>query len=163
MLSIKKILVPTDGSETSLESLKYVSSFAGKFEISVYLLAVISPHHSIYDVYAQHITLAHREAEIAKLVEENIAKTAKKAKEMGLTDIKVITNVGEPYKKIIELAEEEKIDLIVIGTHGHKRLTHFLLGSVTEKVIRTAPCPVLVVRQRIHGMIENKNISTEED
>ena len=75
---------------------------------------------------------------------------------MGLIDIRTVTCIGKPYIKIKELAEEEHIDLIVMGTHGREGLAHFLLGSVTEKVIRTAPCPVLVIRPHIHGMIESE-------
>ena len=54
--------------------------------------------------------------------------------------------VGIPYRKIVDLAEEEKSDLIVMTTHGRTGLSHLVMGSVTEKIVRTAPCPVLTIR-----------------
>ena len=54
--------------------------------------------------------------------------------------------VGIPYRKIVEVAEEEKSDLIVMTTHGRTGLSHLVMGSVTEKIVRTAPCPVLTIR-----------------
>jgi universal stress protein A len=54
--------------------------------------------------------------------------------------------VGIPYRKIVDVAEEEKIDLIVMTTHGRTGLSHLVMGSVAEKIVRTAPCPVLTIR-----------------
>ena len=54
--------------------------------------------------------------------------------------------VGIPYRKIVEVADEEKSDLIVMTTHGRTGLSHLVMGSVTEKIVRTAPCPVLTIR-----------------
>jgi nucleotide-binding universal stress UspA family protein len=54
--------------------------------------------------------------------------------------------VGIPYRKIVEVAEEEKADLIVMTTHGRTGLSHLVMGSVAEKIVRTAPCPVLTIR-----------------
>jgi universal stress protein A len=54
--------------------------------------------------------------------------------------------VGIPYRKIVEVAADEKLDLIVMATHGRTGFSHLFLGSVAEKVVRTAPCPVLTIR-----------------
>ena len=54
--------------------------------------------------------------------------------------------VGSPFRKIIETAEAEHVDLIVMATHGRTGLSHLLIGSVAERVVRTAPCPVLTIR-----------------
>jgi len=159
MLSIKKILIPIDGSESSMEALRYASSFAGEFNITVYLMTVVEPHHGMYDAYAEQIILAQRETEIMAVVNERLEETEKKAAEMGIKTIITVTRVGSPYEQIIKLAEEEEIDLIVMGTHGRSGIAHFLIGSVTEKVIRTSPCPVLVIRPHLHGLI-NKNTSS---
>ena len=155
MLFIKKILIPIDGSDSSLESLKYASSFASEFNIAVYLMAVVEMQHSIYDVYAEENVLIQRESDILAIVNKRLDETEKKGKEMGIKSIITVTQSGIPYKKIVEFANEEKIDLIVMGTHGRSGIAHFLIGSVTEKVIRTAPCPVLVIRPNIHGIIED--------
>jgi nucleotide-binding universal stress UspA family protein len=157
MLSIKKILLPTDGSDYSFEALRYVSSFASEFNITVYIMTVIEIHHSIYDVYADEITLDLQESKIAKLVTKRLEETEVKAKELGIKEIVKITRFGSPYQEILNVANEKNVDLIVMGTHGRSGISHFLIGSVTEKVIRTAPCPVLVVRPNVHGMIEENS------
>ncbi len=154
MLSIKKILLPTDGSEHSFESLRYASSFASEFNITVYILTVIETHHSIYDVYTDEITMDLQESKIATLVNQRLDETEKKAKGYGIKDIVKISRFGSPYQEILNVAEEKDIDLIVLSTHGRSGISHFLIGSVTEKIIRTAPCPVLVVRPHVHGLIK---------
>ena len=159
MLSIKKILIPIDGSDSSMEAIRYASSFASEFNITVYLMTVIEPHHGMYDAYAEQIILAQRESEIIAVVNERLEQTKKKATEMGIQNIITITRVGTPYGKIIEIAEEEEIDLIVMGTHGRSGIAHFLIGSVTEKVIRTSPCPVLVIRPHLHGLVSDDSTS----
>lgn len=156
MLSIKKILLPTDGSEFSYEALRYTSSFAKEYKVKVYLITVIEIHHSMYDVYADEISLDMQESKIASLVNKRLDETEIKARELGVEDIVKITRFGIPYQEIVNVAKEENVDLIVMGTHGRSGMAHFLIGSVTEKVIRTAPCPVLVVRPSLHGLIQEK-------
>jgi nucleotide-binding universal stress UspA family protein len=63
------------------------------------------------------------------------------------------TVVGSPFFEIVRYAEEQQIDLIVIGTHGRGPIGHMLLGSVAEKVVRKSPCPVLTVRQPQHDFV----------
>jgi len=60
---------------------------------------------------------------------------------------------GTPATEIVHYAEEEDIDLIVMGTHGRGFMSHMVMGSVAEKVVRTAPCPVLTVRNANHGFV----------
>ena len=159
MLSIKKILIPIDGSDSSMEALRYASSFASEFNITIYLMTVIEPNYGMYDAYAEQIIFAQRETEIMTVVNERLEETEKKAAKMGIKNIITATRVGSPYEKIIEFAEEEEIDLIVMGTHGRSGIAHFLIGSVTEKVIRTSPCPVLVIRPDLHGLLDNNRSS----
>jgi nucleotide-binding universal stress UspA family protein len=66
----------------------------------------------------------------------------------------IATIVGSPFYEIVRYATEQQIDLIVIGTHGRGPLGHMLLGSVAEKVVRKAPCPVLTVRHPQHEFVE---------
>lgn len=163
MLSIKKILLPTDGSDTSLEALRYTSSFAKEYNVTVCLMTVVETHHSIYDVYADEIALDLQESKIASLVNKRLDDTEKKARELGIENIVKIARFGIPYQEIVNIANEEGVDLIVMGTHGRSGIAHFLIGSVTEKVIRTAPCPVLVVRPSVHGIIENQKEANQGD
>jgi len=155
MLSIKKILIPIDGSDSSLEALVYAGTFAGEFNITLYLMTVTEPQHSIYDVYAEQVTLTQRVSEATTILNQRLSETEKKAKKLGIPNITLRRCFGTPCEKIIEVATKEKIDLIVMGTHARTGIAHFLIGSVTEKVIRTAPCPVLVIRPNIHGLVDN--------
>jgi nucleotide-binding universal stress UspA family protein len=66
--------------------------------------------------------------------------------ERGAHPVRCATRVGHPFVEILACAAEQKADLIVMGTHGRGPVAHVLLGSVTEKVVRKAPCPVLTVR-----------------
>ena len=159
MLSIKKILIPIDGSDSSLEALVYAGTFASEYKISVYLMAVTDPHHSIYDVYAEQVTLTQRVSEATTVLNQRFSETEKKAKALGISNIILRRCFGTPCEKIIEVATKEKIDLIVMGTHARTGIAHFLIGSVTEKVIKTAPCPVLVIRPNIHGLVANINVA----
>ena len=75
--------------------------------------------------------------------------------ELASPDLRIIPQVGEgtPFEEIVRFAREKDIDLIVMGTHGHTGLAHLFLGSVAEKVVRRAPCPVLTVRHPEHEFV----------
>ena len=159
MLSMKKILIPIDGSDSSLEALVYAGSFASEFNITVYLMTVTEPHHSIYDVYAEQVTLTQRVSEATTILNQRLSETEKKAKKLGIPNIILRRCFGTPWEKIIEVAKKEAIDLILMGTHARTGIAHFLIGSVTEKVIRAAPCPVLVIRPNIYGLVNKINVA----
>jgi len=68
-------------------------------------------------------------------------------------DVEAIVSQGIPFAEIISTAKKKEIDMIVIGSHGRTGLSHIMLGSVSEKVVRKAPCPVLTVRQSDHEFV----------
>jgi len=149
MLPIKKILVPIDVSDVSLselsmKALSWASSFATESCSTVYLIAVIENIQSMYDAYEEENVLGQRKSEALVRVNEILDEAEKQAKDMCIQCIVRVVQLGVPYQKIIEVAADEKIDLIVMGTHGRTGITRLLAGSVTEEVIRHAPCPVLV-------------------
>ena len=83
--------------------------------------------------------------ELERLVKEHVAgQVASRAK----------IRTGKPFLEIIGMAKEEDVDLIIIATHGHTGVEHIIFGSTAEKVVRKAPCPVLVVRSEEHEFIE---------
>lgn len=151
MLPIKKILVPIDASDVSLsnislKALSWASFFTKESSITVYLIAVIENTQSMYDAYKDSHVLAQRKLKTFARVHEIFAEAEKQARDMGIKRIVRVTQLGIPYQKIIEVAADEKIDLIFMGTHGHGHsgISRLLAGNVTEEVIRRAPCPVLV-------------------
>jgi nucleotide-binding universal stress UspA family protein len=146
MLSIKKILCSTDFSDASSQGISAAAELAGLFQAELVLVHVIpvlppKPTDPNFEFEVpEYENILHKDAE-AKLLE--LIKTAVPA---GLK-ARAVLGHGTPAKEIIRIAEEEKVDLIVIATHGHSGWHHLVLGSVAEKVIRHAPCPVFAVRE----------------
>src|SRR6266852_1488967 len=153
MIDLHRILVPTDFSKFSKIAVNYAVALAEKFGAELYLLHVVQDLALfIPDAVAvapplampvDQFSIAARTA-LDRLVREN-----------HLERFKVHCDVreGTPFYEIIRFARETAIDLIVMGTHGHSGLVHVLLGSVTEKVVRKAPCPVLTVRHPEHEFV----------
>jgi nucleotide-binding universal stress UspA family protein len=150
MISLKKILVPTDFSEYSNNALKYGCALSEKFSSELHLLHVLQDLVAMVPEpglafpppgnYMQELQASAEQA-LKQLPEDGWA--------CGPTVIRATRN-GPPFVEIVRYAREHAIDLIVIGTHGRGGLAHMLLGSVAEKVVRKSPCPVLTVRPDQH-------------
>ncbi len=134
-----RILIPTDGSEQAKRAAKKGIELATEHDATVHGLYVIEPVYTA-DVGTGQIIEALR-AEGKRAVEA----LAEQAEAKGLTATTAVRE-GVPHKEILAYAEENDVDLVVMGTHGRSGLDRYLLGSVTEKVVRTADCPVLTVR-----------------
>lgn len=153
MIDLHRILVPTDFSKFSEAALKYAAAFADKFGAEIHLLHVAQDLALfIPDMVTvtpplvptiEQITSAATEA-FERLVREN---------HLEKFTIHRAVREGPPFSEIVRYAKEKEIDLIVMGTHGRGALAHMLLGSVTEKVVRKAPCPVLTVRHPEHEFV----------
>jgi nucleotide-binding universal stress UspA family protein len=138
----KNILVPVDFSETSDRALAYAQTLAQTFSARVHVLHVIpDPHSQAWSIEATGMNLG-------SLMETWESDAQKRLDGLALGDVagERVTKVGQPHAEIIRYATAQNADLIVIGTHGRGVVEHMLLGSVAEKVVRTAPCPVLTVR-----------------
>jgi nucleotide-binding universal stress UspA family protein len=142
-LQVKSILVPIDFTENSRSALRYATELAKRFDATVVALHVI-PDEEVAGVYIQKRT-PERIQEIRKEVEEEFEKFVPEDIEKSLQAQKLI-KVGEPYVEIIRHARNSGVDLIVMATHGRSGISHTLLGSVAEKVVRKASCPVLTVK-----------------
>ncbi len=138
----KNVLIPTDGSDIAEMAVKHGIGLAKALGIKVYGLYVIDTSAFIgvptEAVWENMKNLLEDEGKRA------LGMIEKMAGESGV-EHEIILSEGPPYKNIIQTAEEKEIDLIVMGTAGRRGLDRFLLGSVAEKVVRTAPCPVMVV------------------
>jgi len=147
MLTIKKILCSTDFSEPSYKGLEYAADLAALFQadLSVVYVLPLLPHQAtdpnISFSIPEYERILHKDAEkdLNELVKRHVPEKLK---------VRAIIGHGHAAKEIVRLAEEENIDLIVISTHGLSGWHHLVVGSVAEKVIRTAPCPVFAVRER---------------
>ena len=145
MKKIKKILAPTDLSELSKIGLRHALEMGASEGASVLVYHVIAPlqewlaRHDDFFFSAQEL-VEERKRMLAKFLKESFADLLSR----GLVQQEV--EVGVPHKRIVEKAEEESADLIVMSTHGRSGLLDMMVGSVTEKVVRGATCPVLSIR-----------------
>ena len=142
---VKKILIPLDFSPASVEALDYAVSVAKQFRAAIHLLHVYPPDEAASVPGVAHLLLQSAEA-IARLNEELAGLHRKHVEPFCPENCHI--RCGRPYQEILGLAHELDADLIVLSTRGHSGLKHLLLGSTAERVVRSAPCPVLVVRKR---------------
>jgi nucleotide-binding universal stress UspA family protein len=152
MENLKKILYPTDYSEYSLAALPYAVRLARQNDAELYCLHVVEMPHEEYLTSEYMVPL-----NVPHVPEDKILRTARARLERfvaeNLAGVDRVTSrvlIGVPFIEIIRYARDQSIDLIVIGTHGHSALAAMLLGTVAEKVVRKAPCPVLTVRHPKH-------------
>lgn len=152
MIALKRILTTTDFSPHSKVALKYASAFASAFGAEVIVCHVLekpdflSQLPPVSDGYLPPDLPQVQEKHARVLCEQMLA-------EAGLSHARVIMPHGNPYSEIVRTAKEEDCDIIIIGTHGRGGLAHLLLGSVAERVVRAAPCPVLTVRSGEHEFV----------
>jgi nucleotide-binding universal stress UspA family protein len=158
---VKKILVPIDFSDYSKSALKYAVNFAKKFNAELYLIYVVEPIIYPPDFSMGQIAIPTLDLGMDKRAFEELNKLAEKEIPKELI-ANTIVKTGKPFIEIIESAEEENIDLIIIATHGHTGMEHILFGSTAEKVVRKAPCPVLTLREPIKGYNFTKEIEKEK-
>ncbi len=153
MIDLHRILVPTDFSRSSTNALTYAIAFAEKFAAEVILL------HVVQDL-ALFVPEAVAPAPPVVPPIEQFRAAARTALQRAIAGVQrpgiaIRPEVveGTPCEEIIRLAREREVDLVVMGTHGRTGLAHVFLGSVAEKVVRRAPCPVLTVRHPEHEFV----------
>ncbi|MFN3530915.1 MAG: universal stress protein [Candidatus Brocadia sp.] len=151
MINIKNILCPIDYSVYSEMALKYAIEFAEKYEAKLYLMHVLDIRvYDISDPDLYNVSIVDTET-IEKLRERLLRCVNEDTK--GRIPVEAIIIQGVPFAEIIKASRDYKIDLIVLGTHGRTGLSHAIMGSVAEKVVRKAPCPVLTIRHPEHDFI----------
>jgi len=147
MKKFNKILFATDLSKISEYAFDYALTLSEEFNAKLIILHVISQPIDLQGFYVPHISFETIEHEIAISAEKMMDKFCrKKIKSYDNYEKFIVT--GIPDIEILKKADMEKVDLIVIGTHGRVGVDHFLFGSTAEKVIKKAVCPVMTVRPR---------------
>ena len=150
MIDIKHILFPTDFSEPAQHAMRFAVSFAQEYGAKLTILHVVEDMAN-----AIHFDLLQAPP-LAQLLTESEERARAELAELMPTALsppvesECLLRHGIPFVEIVRAAAEFKSDLIVLGTHGRTGLTHALFGSVAEKVVRKAPCPVLTVRHPEH-------------
>ena len=143
MEKIKKILIPTDGSECSSRAAETGISLAKVLGAEIYAIYAIDP--IIVEELTKGIGTPDIKKELREKGERYLNYVVKSAEKAGIKANAILAE-GEPHDQIIHYAKTKGIDLIVMGTYGRRGTKRILIGSVTERVIEYAPCPVLVVR-----------------
>lgn len=150
MITIKKILVPTDFSEQGKTALMYAVAFADQFGAAVDLLHVMEPVPP--GALLSYVSLNDLKKGMKEEAEKNMDELNTEWADYAFPVKKMVIE-GHPFVEIIKHAKESNADMIVMGTHGRGAIAHMLLGSVAEKVVRKAPCPVLTVRHPEHEFV----------
>lgn len=155
IVSIRRILLPTDFSEPSKEAAQYAMALCDQFKAELHLFHVVPQVMSYADsTMSWAMTATETQAQL-EAAEECLLKNVIDAG--WLQSHKVIRKsvLGFAIDEILEYAKEQEIDLIVIGTHGYRWLAHALIGSVAEKLVRLANCPVLTVHPKGHQFLKD--------
>jgi nucleotide-binding universal stress UspA family protein len=146
MIKLKKILYPTDFSESSLEALRYAVSLARDYKARLVLMHVVNEQIFSEGLSLPRVTAPEAlEKELAAEAERRLKGLIPAGERSGL-DWEMVILHGMPFLEIIRYAKDNEVDLIVIGTHGRSGLEHVIFGSTAERVVRKAPCPVLSVQ-----------------
>lgn len=149
MITLKKVLVPTDFSEQSDRVVRYGAELAAKFGAELHLIHAVETVPIMYGEggYGAPENESELEAAAARHLDDVAVDSE------GLTVVRKVLH-GHPFVEIVRYAKENDMGLIVIGTHGRGAIAHMLLGSVAEKVVQKAPCPVLTVRYQGHEFVK---------
>lgn len=158
MLKLKSILLPTDFSEPAGVAVGHACTLADAFGAELHVLHVIHDYATEVPEFGMGLAfpgyLEHLPERMKKLEEETLRQLRRVLPDhWPRKRVVLATWQGPPFLRIIEYAREHDSDLIVMGTHGRSALKHVLLGSVAERVVRQAPCPVLTVRSESQGFV----------
>jgi universal stress protein A len=147
IFNLKKILVPVDFSDCSNKALVYATALAKQFGAELTLINVVQsypppPEMIMLESNVDAIEYGRKELEVLRLAVGDA------------TPCEVLLRTGVPHAEITRAATELDSDLIVLSTHGNTGVSRVILGSTAERVVRHAPCPVLVVRQKEHEFLK---------
>ncbi|MEQ9406355.1 MAG: universal stress protein [Fuerstiella sp.] len=148
MILLNQIMVATDFSERSLLAIAYAVELARPFHAEVVGCHVMEPAHALLPAMA-----GGPESSVDVRASQAREETESLLRKAGANRYRVLIEKGNPTREIIRVARNERIDLIVVSTHGRSGLAHMLLGSNAENIVRLAPCPVLVVRDGEHDFV----------
>ena len=152
MIALRRILVAVDFTDHSRQAMAHAAGLAEVFGSEVILCHVVESPSLLEKL--PPMGEEYFPPNLGTLHEEQARKQCEAlAKEFGLNSARIEIPMGRPFVKLVQLAREEDVDLIVLGTHGHGAVAHMLLGSVAERVVQKAPCPVLTVRSGQHEFV----------
>ena len=154
MIALDHILVATDFSEPSDAALRYGRALARNFNATLHVVHVVGHVSSaVYGAEGYVTSMPELQQEIEAAARRQLDGLVVDNDARPLPTRRVLMTANAPALAIVEYAAREHIDLIVTGTHGRGAVAHWLVGSVAERIVRTAPCPVLTVRHPEHEFV----------
>lgn len=135
------VLLPTDGSEGTRAAVGHAIAHANSYDAPLHVLHVVDARIGVAHETTPEAVFEALEAQGRQAIED----VKSQAKSQSVETIEGAVARGDPHRAILDYAEAEDIDIIVMGTHGRTGLDHYLIGSVTEKVVRRSDVPVLTV------------------
>ena len=149
ILEIQHVVTPVDFSDNSKLIAESAAYLAGKFGASMHLVFVVQNFEDYSGFFVPQMTLPSLEGELAESAETKMAsfcgEMVEYCEKAGVSDLTYKVLMGDVGEKIVDYATEVEADLIVMGTHGYKGLEKIMFGSVADKVVRAASCPVTTI------------------
>jgi nucleotide-binding universal stress UspA family protein len=146
-MQVRHILAPTDFSEYSKQAVTSALELAKRFGAKLSILHVVElPPYPVEGYVPPSLSATFME-DLERQASQELAHIVPEAESTGVEVARLVT-VGSPYRKIIDMAEAEQVDLIVMATAGRTGFSRLVMGSIAERVVRTSSCPVLTIRPR---------------
>jgi nucleotide-binding universal stress UspA family protein len=163
MISLKTILVATDFSEPSEVAVRYGRALAEAFHASLHILHVVPDSLALpWATMADGLAMADVQRQWEREANDRLQRMLPESEREAVHAV-LATRAGDPVRQVTSYALETNADLVVLGTHGRGPVAHMLMGSVAERVVRTAPCPVLTVRHPQHEFITETMVRVEQE
>jgi universal stress protein A len=154
MISLKHILVATDFSEPSKAALTYGRALADNFRATLHIVHVVGNVPAVvYGAEAYAVSTPELQQQIEDTARKQLDDLLIDNDERPLPTKRALLTSNAPAAAIVDYAGHEHIDLVITGTHGRGAIAHLLMGSVAERIVRAAPCPVLTVRHPEHEFV----------
>ena len=153
MIRIQNVLVATDFSEPSEAALNYGRELARSFHATLHVLHVTDSIYAQYGGEAYSVALPELQGEIEDSARKELESLLNDEDRRDFRAKPVLITALAKAAAIVDYARQNTIDVIVMGTHGRGAISHLLMGSVAERVVRTAPCPVLTVHHPEHEFV----------
>lgn len=151
-LMLKRILVPTDFSEWSKKALHYALAFVEQSQADLVLWHVVELYPIDYLVGVE--STLESNAYLREQAQERLQQLSRHYASASRVRAETVVTFGPPFHEIAQVAQERGVDIIILTTHGFTGLKHVQLGSTAERVVRHAPCPVLVVREQEREFVQ---------
>jgi len=153
MILLKKILVATDFGEASDSALNYGRDLARTYGAKLHVLHVAENLFARYRDDGSMVVLPQMQTDVENAARKRLEGLVTDEDRTMLQASPVVITALRTAEAIVEYAKAHTVDIIVMGTHGRRALSHLLMGSVAERVVRMAPCPVLTVRHPEHEFL----------